>query len=83
MNRPVRMLRHILLSNEVRLCQQLYMGLRLFGAGYVRNVNAGQIWWSICGSSPVNTRSVMKSGRRGRLWVEEGRKKVSIYCCVV
>ena len=61
------MLRQILLGNEVRLCQQLCMVLQLFGADYVRNVNAGEVWRSICGSLPVNTRSVMKSGLHGRL----------------
>jgi len=58
------------------------MGLQLFGADYVRNVNAGEVWRSICGPSLVNIRSVMKTGLDGRLWEEKGRNKVSIYCCV-
>jgi hypothetical protein len=54
------------------------MALRLFGAGYERNVNAGEVWWIICDSSPVNIRSVMKSGLRGRLREKKGRKDVSV-----
>ena len=55
------MLRQIVLGHEVRLCQQLYMELRVF-AGNVRNVNAGQ-----CGRLWEETRLIMRFMWRRRI----------------